>query len=309
MDEKEQSAVAGGEQKRTKADSGAVITEEQAREFAAKAAAEGKPRLRILTGDRTTGKLHIGHYVGSLKHRVNYQSVYDTYVLMADVQALTTHYDRPEILKQSVREVILDYLAVGIDPYTGGVDDGTKTKIVVQSLVPSIAELTVYYGLLVPVRSLIDNPTTKAEAEQHGFGFEIPDAVRENMGERLFLELVRVAEKLRVDHPEISEVRPDILFHSLTAFMSNNRERYFQLYGEQTEQDSKSVSYEKLVESILSNLELQRLLLEEVKKELRKKGFYSVPYGFLGYPISQAADITFVGAHLVPVGPDYFRCR
>ena len=70
-------------------------------------------RKRILTGDRTTGKLHLGHYVGSLRNRVELQHHYDTYVLMADIQALTTHWENPKILKQSVMDVALDYLALG----------------------------------------------------------------------------------------------------------------------------------------------------------------------------------------------------
>jgi tryptophanyl-tRNA synthetase len=150
-------------------------------------------KKRILTGDRPTGPLHLGHYVGSLASRVRLQHEYDTYILLADVQALTDNFEHPEKVAANVREVALDYLAVGIDP--------AVSTIVVQSLVPEIAELTVFYSNLVTVARLERNPTTKDEIRQKG--------------------------------------------------------------------------------------------MED-----------KVTYGFLGYPVSQAADITFVQAHLVPVGDD-----
>lgn len=149
-------------------------------------------RKRILTGDRITGKLHLGHYVGSLKNRVKLQKQYDTFIIMADVQALTTHFEYPEMLKEALIEVALDYLAVGINP--------EEATIFVQSQIPEIAELTIFYSMFVPLSHLQKNPTIKTEAEQYGYK--------------------------------------------------------------------------------------------------------SLNYGFLGYPISQAADITFCKAHLVPVGED-----
>ncbi len=151
-----------------------------------------KKEKRILTGDRPTGKLHLGHYVGSLKNRVELQDEYDTFLIIADVQALTTNFDRPEKLSEDVRQVARDYLAAGIDP--------EKTTIFVQSMVPEIAELTVFFSMIVTVNQLRHNPTIKSEAEQYGY------------------------------------------------------------------------------------------------KEMS--------YGFLGYPVSQAADITFCRANLVPVGED-----
>jgi len=149
-------------------------------------------RQRILTGDRPTGQLHLGHYLGSLVNRVRLQHEYDTFILVADVQALTTHFEHPAELRASVREVTLDNLAVGCDPEV--------CTFVVQSLVPQIAELTVLFSMLTSVGALQRNPTIRAEARQYGY-------------------------------------------HELT-------------------------------------------------------------YGFLGYPVSQAADITFCKAHLVPVGDD-----
>lgn len=149
-------------------------------------------KKRILTGDRPTGKLHLGHYVGSLRNRVNLQNDYETFLIVADVQALTTNWENPEQLSRDIREVTKDYLAVGIDPKI--------TTIFVQSMVPQIAELTIFYSMFVAVNVLRHNPTIKTEAAQ--------------------------------------------------------------------------------------------------------KGYTDMTYGFLGYPVSQAADITFCKAHLVPVGKD-----
>lgn len=120
-----------------------------------------KKEKRILTGDRPTGKLHLGHYVGSLQNRVELQEKYDTFLIIADVQALTTNFDQPEQLSEDVRQVARDYLAAGIDP--------EKTTIFVQSLVPEIAELTVYFSMITTVNQLRHNPTIKSEAEQYGY--------------------------------------------------------------------------------------------------------------------------------------------
>ena len=123
-------------------------------------------RKTILTGDRPTGPLHLGHYVGSLKSRADLQHEYTTYVLIADLQALTDHAEQPELVRDSVLEVALDYLAVGIDP--------AAATIVVQSGVPELAELTVYYLNLVTVARLGRNPTVKEEMRQKGFEADVP---------------------------------------------------------------------------------------------------------------------------------------
>ena len=160
----------------------------------------------VLTGDRPTGKLHIGHYFGSLKTRVELQESgnYNQYILIADVQALTDNFSNPEKVRKNVREVAMDYLSVGIDP--------SKTTIYIQSMIPEVAELTVYYSNLVTIARLQRNPTVKTE----------------------------IAQKRDV-------------------------------FGE------------------------------------------SVTYGFLGYPVSQAADITAFEGKLVPVGEDQLplieQCR
>jgi len=121
---------------------------------------------RILTGDRPTGPLHLGHYVGSLHNRVRLQNEYDTYILIADVQALTDNFEHPEKLGANIFEVALDYLAVGLDP--------EKAKFVVQSMVPELTELTIYYMNLVTVATLERNPTVKEEIKQRNFAKGIP---------------------------------------------------------------------------------------------------------------------------------------
>jgi tryptophanyl-tRNA synthetase len=121
---------------------------------------------RILTGDRPTAPLHLGHYVGSLQNRVRLQDEYDTFVLIADIQALTDNFERPEMLEANVFEVTLDYLAVGLDPH--------KVKIVVQSMVPELTELTIYFMNLVTVATLERNPTLKEEIKQRNFTKGIP---------------------------------------------------------------------------------------------------------------------------------------
>ena len=112
----------------------------------------------IITGDRPTGRLHLGHYFGSLQNRVAMQKDYETYILIADVQALTDNFDNPEKVRKNVYELALDYLAAGIDP--------NETHIYIQSLIPETAELTVYLSNLVSVARLYRNPTTKFEAKQ-----------------------------------------------------------------------------------------------------------------------------------------------
>ena len=113
---------------------------------------------RILTGDRPTGKLHIGHYFGSLKNRVELQDKYETYILVADVQALTDNFNNPEKVRKNVREVVMDYLSCGIDP--------EKSTIYIQSMIPETAELTVFYSNLVTIARLERNPTVKTELAQ-----------------------------------------------------------------------------------------------------------------------------------------------
>lgn len=121
---------------------------------------------RILTGDRPTGRLHLGHYVGSLQNRVRLQNEYDTYILIADIQALTDNFEHPEKLRENLFEVALDYLAVGLDP--------ERVKIVVQSMVPELTELTIYFMNLVTVATLERNPTVKEEIKQRNFTRGVP---------------------------------------------------------------------------------------------------------------------------------------
>lgn len=116
---------------------------------------------RILTGDRPTGHLHLGHYVGSLKSRVELQNDYEEFILVADVQALTTHFERPEFINDSIYQVTMDNLAVGLDP--------EKVTFIQQSQVPSIHVLTMYYSMFVTVNQLSHNPTIKTEAKNYGY--------------------------------------------------------------------------------------------------------------------------------------------
>lgn len=123
----------------------------------------------ILTGDRPTGHLHLGHYVGSLKNRVKLQNEgnYDKmYVFIADSQALTDNYDNPDKVRDNLREVVLDYLAVGLDP--------EKVTIFVQSMIPELTEYTFYFMNLVTVSRLMRNPTVKSEIKQKGMEESIP---------------------------------------------------------------------------------------------------------------------------------------
>ena len=123
----------------------------------------------ILTGDRPTGRLHVGHYVGSLKERVELQNSgqYDEiYIMIADAQALTDNAEHPEKVRQNIVQVALDYLACGIDP--------NKSTILIQSMIPELTELTFYYMNLVTVSRVQRNPTVKAEIQMRNFEASIP---------------------------------------------------------------------------------------------------------------------------------------
>jgi tryptophanyl-tRNA synthetase len=123
-----------------------------------------KPRL--LTGDTPTGRLHLGHWVGSLENRVALQNEYDCYIMIANVQAFTTRMDRTAEVRQNVFDVALDYLAIGIDPQ--------QSTIFIQSEIPAIAELTIFFSMLVPYPRLMRNPTIKDEIRDKGLGDNYP---------------------------------------------------------------------------------------------------------------------------------------
>ncbi len=122
----------------------------------------------ILTGDRPTGKLHVGHYAGSLKKRVELQNSgeYNIFIMIADQQALTDNARNPEKIRNNLYEVMLDYLSVGLDP--------AKTTIFVQSQIPALYELTIHYQNLVNLGRLQRNPTIKTEIKERGFERSIP---------------------------------------------------------------------------------------------------------------------------------------
>ena len=161
----------------------------------------------ILTGIRPTGHLHLGHYFGASKNWIELQDKFDTYIEIADVQALTDNFNNPDKVRQSVKDLVIDLLSIGIDP--------NKATIFIQSMIPEIAELTVFYSNLVTIARLQRNPTVKTEIKQ--------------------------------------------------------------------------------------------------KKELFGESGESITYGFLGYPVSQAADITAFKGNLIPVGEDQLplleQCR
>lgn len=121
---------------------------------------------RILTGDRPTGCLHLGHYLGSLQTRVKLQAIHEQYVMIADVQALTDNFENPSKIQHNVVEIVKDYISVGIDP--------NKTIIFIQSQIPEITELTIYFLNLVTLGRLQRNPTVKSEMLQKGYAKSIP---------------------------------------------------------------------------------------------------------------------------------------
>lgn len=123
-------------------------------------------QVDILTGDRPTGPLHLGHYIGSLANRVALQDTYKQFVMIADAQALTDNYEHPQKVREHSFTIALDYLAVGINP--------TKTTIFIQSQIPQLPELVLYYLNLVTVARLQRNPTVKSEIQQKGFGSSVP---------------------------------------------------------------------------------------------------------------------------------------
>ena len=120
----------------------------------------------VLTGDRPTGPLHLGHFIGSLANRVELQNKYKQYVMLADLQALTDNAGNPAKVYENVLQVAIDYLSVGIDP--------EKTTIFIQSMVPQLAEMTMYFLNLVTVSRLERNPTVKTEIKDKAFGKSIP---------------------------------------------------------------------------------------------------------------------------------------
>lgn len=123
-----------------------------------------KPRL--LTGDTPTGRLHLGHWVGSIENRLQMQNDYDCYFVIANVHAFTTRMDRPADIHESVMEITMDYLAAGIDPL--------QSTIFIQSEIPAIAELTCFFSMLIPYPRLMRNPTIKDEIRDKGLGENYP---------------------------------------------------------------------------------------------------------------------------------------
>jgi len=122
--------------------------------------------MRILTGDRPTGPLHLGHYVGSLQNRINLSEGTEQFIIIANLQALTTHWKNFSLVEKNIFEVVCDYLAIGVDT--------NQTTIFVQSTIPQLAELTIFFMNLVTVNRLKRNPTVKNEMKGYGFEEHIP---------------------------------------------------------------------------------------------------------------------------------------
>lgn len=123
-------------------------------------------RARILTGDTPTGRLHLGHYVGSLENRLRLQDEYECYFLIANMHAFTTRADKPAEIRESTIEIVKDWLAVGIDP--------ERSTIVLQTEVPAIAELSWFFSMLIPFNRVMRNPTLKTEIDDKGLGDQYP---------------------------------------------------------------------------------------------------------------------------------------
>lgn len=167
---------------------------------------------RILTGDTPTGRLHLGHWVGSIENRIQMQDEYDCFFIIANIQAFTTRMDRSAEVHSNVMEVMLDYLAAGIDP--------ERSTIFVQSEIPSIAELTIYFSMLVPYPRVMRNPTIKDEIRDKGLGDNYPFGF-------LLYPINQVADIL-VFRPEVVPVGEDQIPHiELTREVAR---RFNQLY-------------------------------------------------------------------------------
>lgn len=169
-------------------------------------------RPRLLTGDTPTGKLHLGHWVGSLENRVKLQETYDCYFIIANIHAFTTRAAQPEDIRQSVLDITLDYLGAGIDPH--------KSTIFIQSDIPAISELTYFFSMLVPYGELMRNPTIKDEIRDKNLGESYPFGF-------LLYPIGQVADILAF-RPDIVPVGEDQLPHlELTRFVAR---KFDQLY-------------------------------------------------------------------------------
>ncbi len=169
-------------------------------------------RPRLLTGDTPTGKLHLGHWVGSLENRVKLQESYDCYFIIANIHAFTTRAAQPEEIRQSVLDITLDYLGAGIDP--------DKSTIFIQSEIPAISELTYFFSMLVPYGELMRNPTIKDEIRDKNLGESYPFGF-------LLYPIGQIADILAF-RPDIVPVGEDQLPHlELTRFVAR---KFDQLY-------------------------------------------------------------------------------
>ncbi len=210
--------------------------------------------------------MHLGHFVGSLKNRVKLQDSYDQFVMIADVQALTDNFEHPEKVRANIKEVLLDYLAVGIDP--------TKTTIFIQSLIPEIAELTIFYLNLVTLERVLRNPTVKEEIKQKGFGTNIPAGFA--------MYPVSQAADITVVNADLVPVGEDQL-----PMIEQTREivrKFNSLYGEVFHEPEGLVGEVRRLPGIDGNAKMGKSLgnaiyLSDTEEDLKKKimGMYTDP--------------------------------
>jgi tryptophanyl-tRNA synthetase len=215
-------------------------------------------KSRSLTGDRPTGKLHLGHFVGSLQNRLVLQDTHDSFVMIADVQGLSANADNPQKIRDNVLEVALDYLAVGLDP--------KKTTIFIQSLIPEIAELTVYFLNLVTIARLGQNPTVKTEMKEKGFENSVPAG--------FYMHPINQAADILAFRADVVPVGED----QLPMIEQTNEivEKFNRLYGETFNKVKAMTSKTPRLPGIDGMAKMSKSLgnaiyLSDTKKEIEKK--------------------------------------
>lgn len=212
-----------------------------------------------LTGDRPTGKLHIGHYIGSLQTRLELQKKgYEQYVMIADVQALSANAHDPQRVRENVYEVALDYLAIGLDP--------KKTTICIQSYIPEIAELTMYFLNLVTVSRLGQNPTVKTEMKEKGFVSQVPAG--------FFMHPVHQAADILIFKPDVVPVGEDQL--PMIEQANEIGQKFNTLYGKTFKKVNALLSHTPRLPGIDGKTKMSKslgnaILLCDSKKEIEKK--------------------------------------
>lgn len=221
-------------------------------------------KKRILTGDRPTGKMHIGHLLGSLQNRVKLQDEYEQFILLANIQALTDNFENPEKVKDSISEVLMDYYAVGID--------FNKSTIYIQSEVPEVNEIFIYLANFATIQQLGHNPTLKTEVEQKRYGDSTP------LG--FFIYPIHQAADILLVNADLVPVGKD-----QAPMVEDTRElarKFNKTYGVKVlNQPQALFGVEKNVPGIDGNAKMGKSLgnaiyLSDTEEELRKKIFATI---------------------------------